>query len=155
MIRKLSDLDSRELGTLFEVEYEMLPILHSVGIMLDEQKIRSEILSKPDQYVLFTESDKGFVGLLRFEYQDEDIFVTSLNIRRQTRVFLRTLYENFSELEFIKLRSTVQLTNKASISFHLKLGLKEVSRNEKVIRYEVKRDKLLEALEFYSARASV
>ena len=34
MIRKLSDLDSRELGTLFEVEYEMLPILHSVGIML-------------------------------------------------------------------------------------------------------------------------
>ena len=149
MIRKLLDLSEREVSMLFEVEYEILPVLHSVGVMLNEKQIRDEILAKPNQSVLFIEDGKGFIALLRFVYEESNILVTSLNIRRQTRKFLRIMYECFKDLEFDKLMSTVQLTNKASFSFHYKLGLEEVKRGEQAVSFEITKEALINNLRKY------
>lgn len=153
MIRKLSDLSQRELSLLFEVEYEILPILHSVGIKLNKAQIREEILNKPDQSLILVESNRGFVGLLRFIYEadseEESIFITSLNIRRQTRTFLRVLYDCFKDKEFKILKSTVQLTNEASFSFHAKLGLKEIKRGKQAASFEITKARFLKNIEKY------
>lgn len=150
MIRAISDLSEEELNLLFDVEYEILPVLHSVGIMLDEEKIRLEILKNPQQSIVLLQDNNFFIGLLRFDYQGEDLFVTSLNIRRKTRTFLKHIYKLFKDLKFRKIKSTVQLTNKPSFSFHQKLGFKEVSRSEQAARFEIDREDFLKRLLYFT-----
>ena len=136
----------------------MTPIIEAVGGTFDFERRYQKILDekKNGSHFLSVLRNRKIVGYLEYAHDCDDVWkIQSIQIHPEhkgsmvIRDLLSLARQEVNKTKPKLIKSSVHVTNEASLKLHNRMGFQEVGSNDDRILFEVRGDKLLKILNRY------